>query len=52
MADIRLDANDDESTKRFLEAVMNRYDLRPSDAGRMLHEIDALAAKIESKHPE
>lgn len=36
---------DDESNKRLLVMLMNRYDLRPTDAGLLLADIDAMAQK-------
>lgn len=37
-----MDHQNDEATKRLLTLLMNRYDLRPSDAGALLAHIDAM----------
>ena len=46
MANIRAEARKDDATRLFLVAIMNRYDLRPSDAGQLLCDIDSAAAKM------
>jgi len=33
-------AQDDDDHRRMLVAIMNRYDIRPSDAGTMLSDMD------------
>jgi len=40
---VRPAADNDEATRRTLEALMNRYDLRPSDVGKLLSDMDQRA---------
>lgn len=42
MPNIRKEARSDDETKKFLVALMNRYDLKPSEAGSILHDVDEL----------
>ena len=45
---LRTEAKSDDETRRMLVAIMNRYDLRPSDAGRLLCAIDHIADSYQT----